>query len=221
MCRFLMIKSERRIHAANIVESFAQMTEKSRAPDGDRQGDGWGICWVDEKNVWQTKKSIQPIWNETSVFSQIPESHLFLVHARSSSFPQHKNVIDFNQPFVDDPHGFVFNGLVRGISLPIQPNGGIGSQKLWFLLKRLLRQFEPNASLIILKNVLEKNSKSVQALNIGLSDKSRMFAYCWFSENPEYYNLQFYDSSSLKILSSEALEGYDFFPIKTNSVLAF
>lgn len=221
MCRFLMIKSERLIHAANILERFAQMAEKSRAPDGDRQGDGWGISWLDEENVWQTKKSIQPIWDETAVFSQIPESQLFLVHARSSSFPQHKNVIHFNQPFVEQRHGFVFNGLVRGISIPVGPNGSIGSQKIWFLLKGLLRQHEPKTSLIFLKNILEKNSKTVQALNIGLSDKKNMFACCWYSENPDYYNLQFYDSPSLKILCSEALQGYDFSSLKTNSIITF
>lgn len=98
----MMIKSKKRISPGQILESFAQMADKSRAPDGDRQGDGWGIYWVDEENVWQTKKSIQPIWTEASVFSQTPESRLFLVHARSSSFPQHKNEIHFNQPFVEE-----------------------------------------------------------------------------------------------------------------------
>jgi predicted glutamine amidotransferase len=221
MCRFLMIKSERPIPAASLLERFAQMAEKSRAPDGDRQGDGWGISWVDEKSVWQTKKSIKPIWTEASVFSQIPDSHLFLVHARSSSFPQHKNVIDFNQPFIEDPYGFVFNGLVRGISLPVLPGGGIGSQKIWYLLKGLLRHSEPKKSLVTLKDILARNSRVIQAFNIGLSDKKHIFAYCWYSENPDYYNLQFHDSPSIKILSSERLEGYDFSPVERNSVIAF
>lgn len=221
MCRFLIVRSKSRIQASLILEGFAKMAERSRAPDGDWQGDGWGISWLDEENCWRTRKSVRPIWEETAILSRIPESHFFLAHARSASFPRHKNRLDFNQPFVGEPFGFVFNGLVRGISLQVNPPGSIGSQKIWSLLKGMLVKDGPQPAILSLLDLLRRNSKAIQAFNLGLCDKKNIYAWCSYSENPEYYNLQVYASPSLAILSSEAFAGYAFRPAEINTALVF
>jgi predicted glutamine amidotransferase len=197
------------------------MAEKSTAPDGARQGDGWGISWLGLDQEWNLRKSIYPMWKEKGILSHIPQSSLFLAHVRSASFRHHKEVLAYNQPFLREPYSFVFNGFLKGVFFPFQVDGNVGSQKIWTLLYSLLRQSDPQKSLFKLKEMLGKNSQCIQALNVGLCDKKSMYAYCQYSENPDYYNLQFFDSSSLKILSSEAIEGYDFQPIPPNEVLTF
>ena len=219
MCRFLMVKSQTPFQSGEILKKFADMTKNSRALDGDWQGDGWGISWISSSQEWCIKKSIQPIWEEVHIASYIPESKLTMVHARSASFPNHKNVLDYNQPYIREPYAFVFNGFLRGVSFPRPVIGNIGSQKIWNILYDLLMQFSPEESLVRTKELLKRNSRLLQAMNIGLCDKKSMYAYCYYSEHPEYYNLHIYQSPSLKIISSEALKGYDFTPVIPDKVI--
>ncbi|MBI3954995.1 hypothetical protein HY338_01010, partial [Candidatus Gottesmanbacteria bacterium] len=44
MCRFLLVRSKIKIKPEKLLQDFAGMCQKSRAPDGDWQGDGWGIA---------------------------------------------------------------------------------------------------------------------------------------------------------------------------------
>lgn len=221
MCRFLMAKSPEPFPPGELLEKFADMAERSRAPDGDRQGDGWGAGWLDAQERWQTLKSSRPVWTDGSIFNLIPKSRIFLFHARSSSFLGHKNVLAYNQPFVRDSFTFVFNGLLQGVNLPVPVAGDIGSQKIWALLSDLLWAHEPGPSLERLAGLLDKNSRRIQALNIGLCDQKNLYAFCRYENQAGYYHLQFYESSGLKMVCSAALSGYDFRPLPLNEVILF
>ena len=216
-----MLKSQSPIHPGEILQKFSEMAKKSKALDGDWQGDGWGVGWLSENQSWHLKKSIRPIWKEKDLLDQIPKTKLILIHARSSSFPQHKKILAYNQPFIRGPFLFVFNGFLRGVNLPYPVEGRIGSQKVWKILSDLLFRFSPQEAISELKDVLSRNSRSIQALNIGLCNKEEIHAYCQYSTHPEYYNLQFYDSPSLKMISSELLEGYHFQPVTPYKLISF
>lgn len=129
MCRFFMIKSETPLKIEGFLMKFSEVCKNSRTPDGDWQGDGWGISYTGDKNEWIIYKSINPIWEEKDQIKKIPESKFFLVHARSSSFENQRNFLEYNQPFIYEKYSFVFNGFVKGISLPFRVKGDIGSQK--------------------------------------------------------------------------------------------
>ena len=65
MCRFLLAKSDEKIKPERLLTSFASMCEKSRTPDKDRQGDGWGIAYKyqiskSKKQKWILKKTAFP-----------------------------------------------------------------------------------------------------------------------------------------------------------------
>lgn len=210
MCRFLMFKSKKPQKIEDLLEKFALACRKSKTPDGDWQGDGWGISYLSRENGWVVKKSINPIWEEKDVFKSIPESRFFLVHARSSSFENQRKLIEYNQPFISERYSFVFNGFIRGVSLPFKIKGEIGSQKIWNLLLELLKKETPQNSLLLLKNIILKNSKTVHALNIGLCDGSNIYALCYFESNPDYYSLFSSKDSSNLIISSEKIYGYEF-----------
>jgi predicted glutamine amidotransferase len=216
-----MIKSQTSFEARPWLEAFADMSEASRAPDGDRQADGWGVSWINGDGGWHGLKSIAPIWTEREAFRSVTESRILLAHARSASFPDQKGVLDYSQPFVEGRHAFVFNGLLRGVSLPAPGGGGIGSQKIWNLLINLLEREEPGRSLERLAQILDKRSREISALNIGLCDGDRMYAYCRYADFPEYYHLQMATSPGLTAVCSEPLAGKGFAPAPTRTVLAF
>ncbi len=205
-----MVKSKNPVKIEGMLEEFAEACQKSRTPDGDWQGDGWGISYLGKENEWLAKKSINPIWEEKDVFKLIPESRFFLIHARSSSFHNQKNNIEYNQPFISGKYSFVFNGFIRGVSLPFKIKGEIGSQKIWNLLRELLKKETPQKSLLLLKDIILKNSKTVHAFNIGLCDRSNIYALCYFESNPDYYSLFASKGSSTFIISSEKIYGYEF-----------
>lgn len=214
MCRFLMIKSRSTFQPREILAGFSEMARQSKALDGDWQGDGWGIGWQDKNHHWQIKKSIRPIWEDEVCFGDIPSGRQFLIHARSASFPAHKNNPDFNQPFTHGRFAFLFNGLIKGVSLPYSIPGKIGSEKVWFILSGLISRKSPEVAFLELRNLLSEHSHSIKAMNIGLSDGISMYAICHYEKFPEYYNLQYYESNATKMICSEPLRGYAFVPVR-------
>ena len=219
MCRFFMVKSQIPIRPEEILLKFAKMAQTNNTPDGEWQGDGWGVCWLSNDNQWRLKKSIRPIWEDQVYFPFFPSSRLICAHARSATFTHHKGSLAYNQPFVQGSYAFVFNGFLKKVSFPKPVAGEIGSQKIWNILLELLKNFPPRQSLIELNKLLEKRAHHIPALNIGLCDKTNIFAFGRCQSNQFYYQLQFYSSPSLKILSSAPLEGFDFQPVGWNQVL--
>ncbi|MEW5901909.1 MAG: hypothetical protein AB1715_10640 [Acidobacteriota bacterium] len=217
-----MVKAINPFPPEALLRKFSRMAERSRSPDGDRHGDGWGAAWLDDAGRWRSIKSLRPIWEEHDAIRQVPASRFALVHARSSSFPQHKCVPAYIQPFLDGNYAFVFNGLLRGVSLQVP--GRIGSQKIWVLLLTLLKQAEDGESSVLgsfaeLYRILSKSSRRLQALNIGLCDGKHIYAGCQYESDADYYNLCIHDSAPLKMISSEPLEGFDFQPVQPGPVI--
>ncbi len=219
MCRFLIIKTDEPSSLGNILSGFSDMAQKSRALDGDWQGDGWGAAWLTKENCWKSYISTEPVWREKVFFSKIPETRLLLVHARSASFYNHKNNISFNQPFIQNSFAFVFNGLIRKVALPIPVSGKIGSQKIWNLLQGFLHNQQPESALRSTVNTISRYSKEIHALNIGLCDKKDIYVTCHYAAHPDYYQLQFSDNAGMKVVSSEPIDGFDFIPLPTESIL--
>lgn len=216
MCRFLLLKSKKPIIPTEIVTAFAKMSKKSKAYDGDWQGDGWGFSWF-EKDSWKTYKSLKPIWENKKQFIKFPNSCIFLIHARSASFPQHKNKIEYNQPFTSDHYSYVFNGLLRGVTLSLP--GNIGAEKIWFLVKDNLKKMNLTQALYKTADVLKLNSRDIQALNIGIAGKNTISAYCHYTSYPDYYSLRYFDSSEIKIICSEEIEGFKFKTLPSNTII--
>ena len=207
MCRFLLVKSKKPINPQRLLKSFSLIAKKSKAFDGNWQGDGWGMAWV-TKNSWNVYKSLSPIWEEPRKFQDFPETSIFAVHARSASFPRHKNILEFNQPFINPPWIFVFNGLLKGVSLPSLIPGEIGAEKIWYLLQKQLAKNLPNVALENIKKLLVKNTKEVQALNIGIADFNQIYSLNYYTKYPDYYKLHYFKDKKLELVSSERLDNY-------------
>lgn len=214
MCRFLLCKSKQRIYPKKILNSFSQVVQNSKTYDGDWQGDGWGFSWF-ENMRWQVYKSFNPIWEEREKFKEFPELSIFSIHCRSASFPQHKNNVEYNQPFINESYSYVFNGLLKGVRLSLP--GDIGAQKIWLLINEYLKKMNLSQSIYETVDILKKNTRHIQALNMGLAGNNTISAYCYFTEYPQYYSLKYSDNSDTKIISSELIVGYNFTSLLSNS----
>jgi predicted glutamine amidotransferase len=220
MCRFLMVKSAGPLAPQRFLEAFADLSEQSPAPDGGPQADGWGISWVDAAGRWNARKFPDPIWESAGLFGRFPESRCFCLHARSASAPAVKNDVEFNQPFVDGRYAFVFNGFLEGISLPYPVPGRLGSQKIWALLRARLKASGCPESLREIKDLLNRRSRRVQALNIGLNDGDHLYGLCQYAGHEDYYRCRVHVSPGLRMICSGPLEGFDFRPAPVSRVFA-
>jgi predicted glutamine amidotransferase len=211
MCRFILAKSNHPIDPFPLLEAFSGMTEKSRTFDGDKHEDGWGIAWLDDHSKWKSQRFLSPIWEHADDdLSLLSPSQYIVIHARSASFTDQKGVVAYNQPYVEEPYAFVFNGLLKGVSFSPDIAGEIGAQKIWSLLQRFLKKFSPEEALQKIKTVLERKSSEIQALNVGLCDKENIYSLNVYSGTPESYQLHVCKKSTISLISSEPIEGYEF-----------
>lgn len=226
MCRFLLVKSKQLFKPELILKDFALMCRNSPAPNGDWQGDGWGIAWqvqnskIKVKSYWQTYKSLKPIWKEQERFNQFPKTNILIVHARSAFNDGQKNIIEFNQPYIKNNFCFVFNGTLRGVKLKKPIFGKIGSQKIFNLLLKFLKNNKPDKALRKLSNLLLKNSKTVEGLNIGLSVGQKIYALCQYqSSDDNYFSLRYNKNNNFSIISSGEMGNYKFKKMKKGEIL--
>lgn len=220
MCRFLIVSSKKIINPTEILNEFASSCKKSIAPDGEGQGDGFGVAFKNS-GKWQTKKSVQPIWQERELLNQIPETNLLMAHARSATFSLGKDNLDYNQPFTDGELGFVFNGTIKRMKTALKLEGEIGSQKLFSLIKLFLKNN-------IKKNVLEKvrdfileKAESIEGMNIGLVDQKNISALCQYTGNAEYFTLHYFERNDLLIISSEKFGNFNWLDMQKGEVKNF
>jgi predicted glutamine amidotransferase len=215
MCRLLLIKTNKIQSQTNLLMEFAQMCKKSKAPDGDWQGDGFGITWLNYNNSWETIKSTLPIWEKPEIINEVPNTNIVLVHARSATFKNQLNVGDtsFNQPFSDDKYAYIFNGHLEGVKLKFPVRGKTGAEKLWNLLNIKLTYTQPIIALneLLQERVLDTNK--IYAMNIGLSDKKNIYALCKYLPNeiiPDYHKLHYYSNDKIKLIVSEPIGGFNY-----------
>lgn len=219
MCRFLIIKSKNRIKPTKLLKEFALMCEKSLAPDGERQKDGYGVAWI-EAGKWELKKSLEPIWEEIDQLKEIPETNLLVAHARGAAFD--KTGIEFNQPFIENEVCFVFNGLLKGVSIKTPLEGKNGSQKLFFLLKLEIDQGKVWQE--VLKSVrddLLRSSNSIVGMNVGLISHEQVSILCQYSQDEEYYSLKIFESDEVLLICSEKISNYPWKVMKKGEVKTF
>jgi predicted glutamine amidotransferase len=218
MCRFLLAKSKDSLRPEGLLKEFAAMCQRSHAPDGDWQGDGWGVAWQIDKS-WKIHKSLSPIWEDLDKFATIPQTNLFVVHARSVGFPQHKNNLRFNQPYLHNNLCFVFNGMIRGVKLQRVLGGTIGAQKLFSLLIEEMKTKNAKESLKKLDHAMLNNSKQVEGMNVGLVSDDNFYILCEYSIHPSYFTLQYYKDETIALVCSEKIGTYNWETMSKGEIL--
>ncbi len=220
MCRFLIVSSKYIINPVDILNGFATACEKSIAPDGERQGDGFGVSFKNS-GKWNIRRSVKPIWEEREILNEIPRTKLLMAHARSATFSLGKDNLDYNQPFTYGQLGFVFNGTIKKMKTALKLDGEIGSQKLFSLIKLFLKN---NPTLNVLEKVrdfVSAKAESIDGMNIGLVDKKNISALCQYAGNDEYFTLHFFENNELLIISSEKFGNFDWLDMQKAEVKNF
>ncbi|MBI3379722.1 hypothetical protein HY029_03150 [Candidatus Gottesmanbacteria bacterium] len=225
MCRFLLVRSKTKIKLEKLLHQFSQMSERSRAPDGDWQGDGWGIAIKTQS--WKIYKSLNPIWEDKDTFNIFPETNIFVVHARSAGFPQDRGIIEYNEPYVSDDLCFVFNGMLKGVNIARQLEGKIGAQKIFSLIQNVILsecselKDPPRIEevLRIVDQLIVNNSKKVIGMNIGLVKDDKFNVLCEYDNNDEYFSLRYYQDDQVSLVCSEEIGEYDWKMMKKGEIL--
>lgn len=219
MCRFLIVKSKTPLAPHTLLADFARMCQASRTPEGDWQGDGWGMAWQ-KKGRWQLNKSLKPIWQDQDSFRQFSPTNLFLVHARSASFTDQKGILEYNQPYTDGNLAFVFNGLIRGVKFNSPVPGKIGAQKILWLLKNQLKDsFSLRSVLKNLHQLLLDSSTSLRGLNVGFIQGNTVAALCAYNENPDYFTLYYFKNQNLSIICSQPIGNYQYSKMQPGEII--
>ncbi len=197
------------------------MTRQSLSPEGDWQGDGWGLAWLGGDGRWQSRHSLAPLWQEESAFASLPESRFWVCHARSASFPASRGVAAYNQPYLLGSTVFVFNGLLAGVRTPAPVPGRIGAQKIAHLVAENLGHGSLSWTLNWLQEYLNAHSRGVPALNIGLCDGQELAIFSQYEKYPGYYNQQVSQGDGYLAIASQPLSGWPFSPLKPGIVHRF
>ncbi len=218
MCRFLLIKSKRKFNPQHFLTAFSQMCQKSRTPDGDLQNDGWGVAW-ETSGKWITKKSLNPIWKDNKLFPQLPETKILIVHARSAGFPDQKGIIEYNQPYIDDGLCFVFNGMLKGVRLNLPLFGKIGAQKIFSLIQLFKKQKKSlSQALDSVHKTLISHSRSIEGMNIGLSDGKSFYFLNQYPSFSDYFSLHYYHDKNMTLVCSAPILSYNWNKAKKGKV---
>lgn len=218
MCRFLIAKSVTKTNFAKLLNDFAIMCQKSKTQEGDWQGDGWGMGWR-EDNQWNSYHSLKPIWKDRERLKNVPLTNQIMIHARSASFAHQKGVIEYNQPHINKQYCFVFNGLVRGVKLTRPIKGKIGSQKILLLLIEQLKLSDPSKALKKTYDFISNHSEKIKGFNVGVGNGDNFYIISDFTEADEYFSLRLYNSSKLKIICSEELNGFNWKKIEKKMIV--
>ncbi|KKS98744.1 MAG: hypothetical protein UV73_C0001G0265 [Candidatus Gottesmanbacteria bacterium GW2011_GWA2_43_14] len=201
MCRFLIIRNKVKTESNRLLTDFANACRRSLTPEGDQQGDGWGVAWLKEGN-WQIKKSLRPIWEETEVLAHITAAEMFVIHARSAGFPSQKGILAYNQPYLEKNLCFVFNGMARGVKLPYQLEGIIGAQKIFSLLKRKMLAMKPVEALWEIRSELISHADKIESLNIGLIVDKSIYALNEYPGENDYFQLYSFKNEFHTVIGS-------------------
>jgi predicted glutamine amidotransferase len=218
MCRFLAAVSAEKLATQELLTAFAAMAEASRSPDGDRQGDGWGVAWLAEDGEWQRYRSLAPVWEDQASFTRVPATNALAVHARSASFAADRGQLAHNQPYLLGRRAFVFNGLLSGVSHPGRRAGEIGAQRLARLLSSFLRHGAPTEALSRLYALLLRRSLAMPALNLAMCGTQEITAVSHFETHPEYYQLHHAHNDNSTLLCSQPILGLVWRPLPQRTV---
>ncbi|HSW48286.1 MAG TPA: hypothetical protein VLG67_04360 [Candidatus Saccharimonadales bacterium] len=220
MCRFLIVKSKEKINPQLFLNPLSDLSEKSTAPNGDRQWDGWGVSWR-ENDKWQVRKSLKPMWEDKEKFGEIPSTDLLVAHARGSGFIKDTGEIEFNQPFIDDQICYVFNGTIYKVKLAIPLEGKIGSQKIFSLLRYELNKTNPVEAMETVDKLILRNSEKIEGMNIGLIIGKDIYVLNQYAQHEDYYSLYYFESEDLTMVCSEPFGDYEWKKFQKGEVKSF
>ena len=77
----------------------------------------------------------------------------------------------------------------------------------------------PKKALIETLRIITKNSKTVQALNMGIADKDNIYALCYYSNHKDYYSLYYSKTNGGSIISSEPIDRFVFKPLPNRKII--
>ncbi|MBP9758755.1 hypothetical protein KBD45_03600 [Candidatus Dojkabacteria bacterium] len=204
MSRILVINKKERFDVEENFKIFAEVSENNPTPDGNWQGDGWGISYIDPLLKWRGFKTFVSIWKNIGFAHIFMPSNIFMLHVRTLIVEEEYVSEENNLPYFNDELSLVYDGdqLESKIDKSVKP-----------LIDRIWEQIQ-----IVDKSNLESEFKTIceqinleaegyKAFNLVLSDKQNMYVYCKYNPEAEsYYQIHYFTNELKTIISSQPLE---------------
>ena len=223
MCRFFIYKGQVMKlnylfeHNNSILKQsmhipFTPLIDERNYRDHDINGDGFGICWEKDNQLYSYKSS-KPPWNDVNIsnLSDYIESNLFLCHIRAiKAFSQGSCVHEHNcHPFIYKNLTWMHNGnvskkallckyLYENIDINILNNlkGNTDSEYCFFifislLIKKNINLLDINENDLVQNmidciNLIKNMSNDIVSLNFCVYDGKTLICSRYINTNEEY-----------------------------------
>jgi len=191
-------KEKKNVNA--LMRDFAEMCRDSK----NYQGDGWGVLYKGGEEL-HLHRSLNPIWEDEF---ELPETEFALVHARFAHGDWTKGDINNNQPFCAQDSVFVFNGNLKRVDIDVP--GKIGAEKVM--------------NLVLQKGIAEAVAEMcdkaalVKAINFLLIQGETCHVNCYYTIDPEYFDLRISEGDDEIMIVSYDLPGRNFERIKSGEI---
>lgn len=203
MSRFIFINKKQRFDIEENLKAFAALSEDNPTPEGNWQGDGWGISWVDPYLKWRDYRTFISIWKNTEFMHIFMPSNTFLLHVRTLEVAEEYISEEHNLPYSTDELTFVFDGELT--STEAIKESQLPADRIWEKIKSLNRENLESEFRQLCESIdLEK--ENLKAANLVLSDKNNLYVYNKY--NPEfeyYYQIKFVTNEEKIIFSSQEM----------------
>lgn len=201
MTRFLVINKKERFDIEETLRIFAEASENNPTPDGNWQGDGWGISYVDPYLKWRGYKTFVSIWKCMDFFNIFMPSNIFMMHARTLEAEEQYVSEDHNMPYYNDEISFVFDGVEDEQQINLED--GYFFDKFWGKILQL-DQNDFETGLRELCNGITLNKVGLKAANFVISDKKNIYIYSKTeNHNNAYYKLKYQINENQIIIASQ------------------
>lgn len=203
MSRFLFINKKERFDIETDLTVFAENAEMNHTPEGNWQGDGWGISWLDPLGGWREFKLFMPIWKNKDFLYMFTPSNTFLMHVRTLAAEEEYISEEHNLPFTNENISFAFDGDL--IESEIGTANKLIADKFWETIKT----FDLNNLENEFKNFCENinlETEALKAANLVLCNKENVYVYSKYkTELESYYQLNYVIDENKIVFSSQEM----------------
>ena len=211
MCRMIIALGE--IKTKELIEDLIliaqgknEINEKNSFYGKIKHSDGWGIAYLNKNNIWETYKSLRPIYKDERI-NQLKdiETKAMVLHVRKATVG--KRTLENTQPlhYRNNEGDFVFvhNGTIkeRFKNLKTKKVKGNSDTVMWF--NKLLCDINANQ---------EKNNPNqiycfnrFTSANFFLVTPKKIIVGQYFKNNPNYHTMKIMKDKHSFIISSEIL----------------
>jgi predicted glutamine amidotransferase len=204
MSRILFINKKERFDIETDLTAFAEHAENNPGPEGNWQGDGWGVSWLDPLNNWREFKLFPPIWQNKDFLYMFTPSNTFMAHVRTLAVEEEYTSEENNMPYTNNELAFACDADL--LESKVDSADKLVGLRLWEDIQKLDKKNLEQEFKKLCENI-NLEEKALKSANLVLCDKENVYVYCkYLAERKDYYQIRYWIDESKIIFSSYEIE---------------